>query len=294
MKASKFHPAAPRWTVVLGTFLAAAAFASTGRAVEGPPTVDQAASDLMEHHRHHHSGGVTQFIAMSLDTLGVPDAKRPRVEAVQVDLHACMTPSREIENDLLTTIADGVAAGTIDTEKVDAKISLLDGAATTVHVCSADSLNRLHAVLSPTERETLVDKVQAHWAVWRQVNHEAEVGGKEQGGRLAELGTELVLTPDQVDKMSVALQASLGSLAGKFDPKRVDAHVTEFSTGFLHKSFDAKALTANANGHIATCGARRMSLFYEPETPRLTPEQRTTLAQHLREHAGQQLAASGK
>jgi hypothetical protein len=37
-----------------------------------------------------------------------------------------------------------------------------------------------------------------------------------------------------------------------------------------------------------------MSIFYETVTPLLTPEQRTTLAQHLREHAGQQLAASGK
>ncbi len=294
MKTLKFASASSRWAAVLGTVLIASAFAAEARAAEAPVTVDQAAMELMEHHRHHHHGGVTQFIAMSLDTLGVPDAKRERVEQVQADLHACMTPAREIENDLLVTLADGVAAGTIDTEKVDAKIVLLDGAATTVHDCSADTLNKLHAVLSKAERETLVHKVQAHWAVWRQVNHEADVGGKEQGGRLADLALELSLTTDQVETMAAALQKGLAGLAGKFEPKKVEEHVQAFSTAFVQKSFDAKSLTANANGHIATCGARRMSLFYETVAPLLTSEQRTTLAQHLREHAGQQIASSGK
>jgi Spy/CpxP family protein refolding chaperone len=294
MMVSRFEFASSRRAIALGALFVSGALAVEARAVEAPVTVDQAASELMEHHRHHHHGGVTQFIAMSLDTLGVSDSKRPKVEAVQVDLHACMTPAREIENDLLVTMADGITAGTIDTGKVDAKIAQLDAAATTVHVCSADALNKLHAVLSPTERRALVEKVQAHWGVWRHVNHEAEVGGKEQGGRLADLAQELGLTTDQVEKMAAALQAGLASLAGKFEPKKVEEHVQEFSTAFVDKSFDAKSLTSNANGHVATCGARRMSLFYETVTPLLTPDQRTTLAQHLREHAGQQLAASGK
>jgi len=32
---------------------------------------------------------------------------------------------------------------------------------------------------------------------WRQVNHEAEAGGEEKGGRLADLAEELNLTPEQ-------------------------------------------------------------------------------------------------
>lgn len=293
MKSSKLVSSS-RFALALGALCVAGAFAAEAAAAEKAVTVDQAAAELMEHHRHHHHGGVTQFIAMSLDTLGVPDAKRAQVEAVQVDLHACMTPAREIENDLLVTLADGITAGTIDTEKVDAKIVQLDAAATTVHVCSAEALNKLHATLSPTERKALVDKVQAHWSVWRHVNHEAEMGGKEQGGQLADLAQELSLTTNQVERMAAALQVGLASLAGKFEPKKVEEHVQAFSTAFVRKSFDAKSLTANANGHVATCGARRMSLFYQTVTPLLTPEQRTTLAQHLREHAGQQLASAGK
>jgi Spy/CpxP family protein refolding chaperone len=205
-----------------------------------------------------------------------------------------MTPARDLENGLLSTLADGVAAGTIDTAKVDAAIGQLDAAATTVHGCDADTLNQLHAVLSRAERMALVAKVQAHWDVWRQANSEAEAGGREKGSRLAELALELNLTSDQVEKMSAALQTGLAPLAGQFDSKKVDAHVKAFTTAFVHKSFDAKSITANANGRIATYGAKRMSLFYETLNPLLTPEQRTTLAQHLREHAGQSLASSAK
>jgi hypothetical protein len=37
-----------------------------------------------------------------------------------------------------------------------------------------------------------------------------------------------------------------------------------------------------------------MALFYETVTPLLTPDQRTTLATHLREHAGQSPARAEK
>jgi hypothetical protein len=37
-----------------------------------------------------------------------------------------------------------------------------------------------------------------------------------------------------------------------------------------------------------------MAIFYETVTPLLTPEQRATLAGHLREHAGHQPAISTK
>ena len=56
---------------------------------------EQAAAELREHHRHHQRGGVTQFIAMSLDTLGEDDAQRPQVEELQTSLRACLAPVRE-------------------------------------------------------------------------------------------------------------------------------------------------------------------------------------------------------
>ena len=268
--------------------------ASAAPPADAPPADDPAATELREHHRHHHRGGVVQFIAMSLDTLGVDDAKRPQLEKLQGDLHACMAAPGKLEKGLLLVFADGVAAGAIDATKVDAAIAQMSTAAEGAHACSADALNKLHALLSPTERAALVDKVQAHWEVWRQVNHEAEAGGREHGGRLAELAQELSLTPDQVDKISAALKPAHAGLAGKFDPKKVEAHMDAFATAFVGEKFDAKSVTANANGHLATHGGKRMAVFYQTVTPLLTAEQRTQLAEHLREHASHQPAGPAK
>jgi hypothetical protein len=302
MKASKFDTS--RLVAALGACFIGATFAPAARAAPTSPgddtaaqtdaQVDQASAELMEHHRHHHHGGVTQFIAMSLDTLGVEASKQSQVDKVQTDLRACMAPAREIENKLLTTLADGVASGTIDTASVDASVSQLDAAVPAVHDCAADPVNQLHAILSKSERATLVDKVQAHWDVWRQVNREEKAGGKEKGGRLAAFSQEMSLSADQEEQISAALQKSFSTLSDKFDRKKVDAQVQAFSTGFARKSFDAKALTANASGDMATCGTQRMVLFFETVTPLLTPDQRATLAQHLREHANQQVVSAGK
>jgi Spy/CpxP family protein refolding chaperone len=270
------------------------------KAASGAPPADnqavdeQAASELKEHHRHHHRGGVTHFIAMSLDTLGADEAKRPQIEKLQSDLHACTAPGGALEKQMLQTIADGMAAGAVDAAKVDAALGQLEAAATAAHDCSAETLNKLHALLSPAERASLVDKVQAHWEVWRQVNHEAEGGGREKGGRLAELAKDLSLTPEQIEKISEALKTAHAGLAGKFDPQKVEAHVQAFATAFVADAFDAKTVTANANSHLAAQGARRMVVFYETVAPLLTAEQRTKLAEHLRQHAGHQPTISAK
>jgi Spy/CpxP family protein refolding chaperone len=262
---------------------------------EARATPEQAASELREHHRHHHQAGVTQFIAMSLDTLGTDDAKRPQIDQIQNDLYVCMAPAREIEKSLLTSLASGVAAGQIDETQTDATIARLGPAAAAVHDCSASALNQLHAILSPTERAVLVEKVRAHYEVWRQVNHEAEAGGVEKGGRLADLAEELNLTPEQVAQISTALHLKFaGPRSSVFEPKQAEAHLQAFETAFASETFDAKMIKANANAHIATHGSKRMVLFYETVTPLLTPEQRTTLAEHLRQHADHQPVVAGQ
>ena len=279
---------------------AAAAYAQApsptagGAPPSASPAEDQAGLELKEHHRHHHHGGVTKFIAMGLDTLGVDDAKRPQIEKLQSDLHAEMAGAREAEKSVLLTLADGIAAGTVDAAKVDAAIAKLTAAADGVHGASLDTLNKLHAILSPPERAALADKVEAHWEVWHQSNNEADPAGREHGGRLARLTEEVALTPDQVTKISAALHAAPAGGSAKFDPQKGEAHVKAFATAFVGDTFDAKAVTSNANGQLASRGATRMAHFYETVTPLLTPEQRTKLAADLREHANYQPSPSAK
>jgi Spy/CpxP family protein refolding chaperone len=267
---------------------------ATNAATYAQPSDDQAALEVQDHHRHHSHGGVTQFIAMSLDTLGTDDAKRPQIEKIQNDLNACMAPARDVERILLMTCSDGVSAGAIDAAKIDTNIRLLDGVATAAHNCSFDALNQLHLILSPSERAALVDKVQAHWEIWRQVNEEAEAGGRGKGSWLADLNQELDLSADQIERMSAALRTALGGLHGRFDVQKAEAHLQAFDLAFVGDSFDAKSVTANANGHLATRGSMRMAMFYETVTPLLTSEQRTKLAEHLRERASHLPTLSSK
>lgn len=245
---------------------------------------EQAASGLREHHRHHNRGGVMQFVAMSLDTLGPDDAKRPQVEALQRDLHRCMAPTGAIHARLHLALAEGVAAGAVDAVQVGAAIAELDVAEATIQECGAETLNRLHALLSPVERAELVEKVQAHWAVWREVNPEATAPGRGPGGRLQALTAELSLSQDQVTRITAALELSGGERGGRFDRTRAENGLNGFAEAFARDSFDARSLPRHAGAGMAHHGASRMASFYETVTPLLTQPQRATLAGHLREH----------
>jgi Spy/CpxP family protein refolding chaperone len=244
--------------------------------------------------RTHHRAGVTQFIALSLDTLAADHAKRSQIEKYQSDLHACMQSAGLVEKGLLLTLADGVAIGAIATAAIDAAIAQLNTAAAAAHECSADTLNQLHALLSPAERAVLADRVQAHWRLWRFVNHEAEPGGRERGGRLAEIASELRLTEEQIETISADLHVALAGLFADFDPLMPQAHVRAFAVAFVSETFDAGLFTENANAQLATHAGRLMALFYATVAPRLTPEQRLILAGHLRDHANHQLTVAAK
>ncbi|MBI5070146.1 MAG: hypothetical protein HZB56_18075 [Deltaproteobacteria bacterium] len=246
---------------------------------------ETAAGELREHHRHHHRGGVMQFVAMSLDTLGPDDAKRPQVEQLQRDLHGCMAPTSATHGRLLQAVAEGVAAGAIDAVRVGAVIAELDPAELAIQECGAETLNRLHAILSPSERAELTEKVQAHWAVWREVNPDGGATGTSPGGRLPALTAELSLSQDQVTRISAALQLSGEGRGRRFDRARAEGGLNAFAEAFARDPFDARALPRGSSMGLAHHGASRMASFYETVTPLLTQPQRATLAQHLREHA---------
>jgi Spy/CpxP family protein refolding chaperone len=252
---------------------------------------DETSADLKLHHRHHHHGGFAMFILMAADTVGVTPEQQAAVDKIKEDLHAKLGPAHEVEKTLLNTLADGVAAGTIDTAKVDASLTQIAVVAGQVHAATADAVNQLHAVLRPEQRAALVDKVEAQWMLWKNANgDEATEHEHEAGGRIAHIQKELGLSQDQVDKIKAGFTAQMASVQSKFDPAEADAHMKAFGAAFVADQFDARTLTtADAtNAHLATWGATRMVRFYETVTPTLTPEQRTKLADMIRQHANHQ------
>lgn len=102
----------------------------------------------------------------------------------------------------MALLADGVAAATFDAAKVDDAVTRVTRGTAAMHDSSTGALNELHAVLTSPQRETLVDKVESHWAVWQKTNTE-EPGPPTRGesAHLSRLAAELDLTADQVDKI---------------------------------------------------------------------------------------------
>jgi Spy/CpxP family protein refolding chaperone len=256
--------------------------------VAASPEDEESSADLGEHHRHHHHGGVTMFIAMTLDSLGVSPEQAAAVEKIQGDLFAKMEPAHAAEQNMINVLASGIAAGKIDEAKVDAAIDGIKTASAGVHEAAVESLNQLHAVLTPEQRAALVDKVEAHWEVWKKSNTQEEKAGEaDHPGHLDRLAKDLSLAPDQVEKIRATFSDKVKTHPQKFDPAQVEAHIQEFGTAFKATTFDAKTLQRGAfvHQHLAVWGARRMAHFYEAIDPLLTPEQRAKLSAQLKEHA---------
>jgi Spy/CpxP family protein refolding chaperone len=254
-------------------------------AVNDPRAEDDPASEeVRDHHRHHHQGGVAGLVALSLDTLDADPQKQAQVQQIQSTLHEQMTPARDAERNLLSALADGVASGNVNQPRVSSSLDNLEAATLLVHTQSLDAINQLHALLSPEERQAVAEKVRAHWEVWRKVNADEDYGSKEKNGHLTRMAEGLQLTPDQVDRISAQLKTNPPA---KPDPAAAQDRVESFAVAFAGDKFDARTLGASDNerGRFAHSGAARMVRFYEIVTPVLTPDQRSKLADHLRDRA---------
>jgi Spy/CpxP family protein refolding chaperone len=250
---------------------------------------DQASVELKTHHRHHH-GGFIGFVIAGVETIGVTPEQQAAIDKIKADFRAKVEPVRTANGLVMTTLADGVAAGAIDKAKIDAALAGVSSSAGQVHSATADALNQLHNVLRPEQRVALVDKIDAHWGVWKEANAgDQATDNAKPDGHIAHLAKELSLTSDQVEKTRANLAALPPASRGPFDPTAAEAHVKAFSAAFVADTFDAKTLTTAdaANTQVSAWGASRMVRFYEALTPVLTPDQRTQIAAKLREHANE-------
>jgi Spy/CpxP family protein refolding chaperone len=275
--------------------------AATGAGV--PPVGSGAGAEQAEgeEHRRGHGGGVVMLVAMSLRDLDLSPDQKAAVEKIRADMIAKTEPMRAAAKDVANTLADGVAAGAVDRSKADAAIDKLVAQAQTIHDASIDAMNRLHAALNATQRAALVDKMQEHFEKWKEANgHEEQDGQPHRSGHLLALAKDVGLSQDQATKIKASFHDMLkanapdggGGQANVQDHqhKEVTDHLQAFATAFKADNFDAHSLgTANAaNGHMARWGATRMARFLEAAAPVLTPDQRTKLAQMIRDRAGRQ------
>jgi Spy/CpxP family protein refolding chaperone len=251
--------------------------------------VDQASVELKTHHRHHH-GGYLGFVLAAVETVGVDPDQQAGIDKIKADFRAKVEPVRMANGGVMKALADAVAAGSVEPDRLQPAIDGVSAAAGQLHAATADALNQLHALLRPEQRASLVDKIEAHWTIWKEANAGDQAADNARpDGHIVHLQQELGLTADQVEKTRANLAALPGVARGTFDAAAAEAHAKAFGTAFVADSFDAKTLTTAdpANTKIAAWGANRMIRFYQALTPVLTPDQRAKIADKLREHANE-------
>jgi Spy/CpxP family protein refolding chaperone len=226
------------------------------------------------------------LIGMSLKDLDLTAEQRTTVEKIRADLVAKMEPARAAGKDLANVLADGVAAGAVNRAKADASIDKLSAQVAKLHDAVADSLNQLHAALTAPQRADLVDKVQAHWERWKDaLGQDEKDDPQHRSGHLLSLVKSLNLTPEEAQKIKASFKDLNKAKPQEHQHKEVVDHLKAFATAFKADKFDAKKLTtANAaNVSLAKWGATRRARFLEAAAPILTPDQRTKLAQIIRD-----------
>jgi Spy/CpxP family protein refolding chaperone len=272
----------------------ASASAAPSGSAAGPSAADQAkqaeedeqvADELRAHHRHHHQG-FAGFVLSAVDTLGVGADQQAAIDTIRKDFRVKMKPLHEANVAVLTLLADGIAAGTIDKAKVDAAVGKAAKAAEAVPGATHDLLGKLHAALKPEQRAALVDKVDAHWAAWKDANANEHAGeGAKADHRMTHLAKEIGLTSDQVDKLKASLDAAKEKKP--FDAAAIETYQKAFDAGFVEEKFDAKKLppAGPESARLVSWGTERMASFYEALAAVLTPDQRPKVAELLKQRA---------
>ncbi len=242
-----------------------------------------------QEHRENHHGGLLPLILMSLKDVDLTADQQASVEKIREDLLAKMDPARAAEKDFANTLADGVAAGAVDRAKADAAIGKLVTQVQGLHEASLTAIGKLHDVLTPPQRAKLADELQAHWEKWKEAQgRDAQVDHQHRSGQLSALVAQLGLTQEEALKIKANFHDRMKANPQDHEHKEVQDHLQAFAAAFKGDTFDAKKLTGAkaANGHMARWGATRRARFYEAAAPVLTPDQRTKLAQTIRDHAG--------
>jgi Spy/CpxP family protein refolding chaperone len=237
----------------LAVLPAGVAFAQT------PDTPGQAPH--AKHHRMHQHGLIGA--ALKLDSLS-PE-QRAQIEQLVQARRTASAPVRQADAQVLTTLAQQVESAKADPQALAPSLAAEHAAAMNQVQVDRTTLAQLHTILTPAQRNQLVDAVEARTG--------GEHGARE--GKQGFGGARLGLTPEQ----KAQIRANLGAerprvyLLGK----RAEMHAALES--FRGDSFDPSGITRLHDG-----GEREVRMT-NAMIPVLTPNQRATVAERLRNRA---------
>lgn len=219
-------------------------------------------------HAHGHRQGLLRA-AMKLDS--ITPAQRSQIRALVTQRKTAAIPVRQANAQVLTVLAQQVEQGQVDPQALAPSLSAEQSAAQAALQVDQQTLSQLHSILTPAQRNQLVDAVEARLAQ----------GGSARAWKGRGGGGNLGLSQEQRAQIKANLQASRPQDAGTRQRGQMRAALESFRGD----SFDATAMV-----RLEKRGVREERVA-SAMVPVLNANQRATLAAKLRTRAARESGA---
>jgi len=259
-----------RWIKKVVTF---SSLAATLALLPAGVAFAQDAQPQGQHDQRHHKGGQRQGLlgaALKLDSL--TPAQRSQIEQLASQKRQAGIPVRQANAQVLTVLAQQVEAAKVDQAALAPSLAAERSAAAAQRQVDQAALARLHDILTPAQRGQLVDAIETRGAQAREVREER--GGKKEGFAGGKLG----LSDQQKAQIRANLEASRGEVKRPEQRGQRKAAL---------ESFRGDSFNAGAMAGMDRRGGRETRMT-EAMIPVLTPNQRATVAAHLRSRAAKE------
>ncbi len=215
-------------------------------------------------HPHRHRQGLLRA-ALQLDSL--TSSQQSQIRQLIATRRSAAAPVRQANAQVLTALAQQVDQGQINTQALATSLSAEQSAATAELQVDQTTLAQLHSILTPAQRNQLVDAVEAR---------SAHGGGRsaEKGQRGGSLGLS--------ERQRAETKANLKALRPQDAGGGQHGQMRTALESFRGDSFDASAM-----GRVEHGGEREVR-FAEAAVPVLTSSQRANFASGLRNRAARE------
>jgi Spy/CpxP family protein refolding chaperone len=272
-----------RSLTTLASFALVAATAALGcggtvSATAEPPATAETATTTAPVAVNAH--GAVKVFGTALSNVPLTSSQRAAIEQLATDAEARHAAARAARQDLLTTLATQVEAGSIDRNALQPKLAAITAAAQASQPADRAAFEQLHSILSPDQRAAFVDAVQAQA---KQMHGQM----KEHMG-LHEWAKDINLTDDQKSQIKAAVMQKLqaGGEQAKHEWKGAKHHGEAVMDAFKQDQFSLDQVApAKDVGQMVGKMSDHLLSVAEVALPILTPAQRTQVAQKLRERA---------
>jgi len=173
----------------------AAAPAPSAAAPAPAPAAPAAPEQKADEHEGHHHRGMAALFTSSLSELTLKPEQKTTIDAAVAELEKLEGSHKDSGKQLMSDIADGIAAGKIDHAKVDADVKAIQKGMQANAAAVQDNVNKIHKALEPDQRKQLVEKMRAkaqdmheHMGMMGMHGEHGEHGEHEHGGPGGEHG----------------------------------------------------------------------------------------------------------